>query len=145
MKSLFDSESTRYNEFGNQLHTEVTTALSPIFKFWTEQGYGVREIAHLASWAVNDLEVTAALAAQHLTYQAKKIREEAEKAAKIASLTPRQLDQSIRALLKQGKKIDAIIFRRQYSRDGLLEAKNYVDRIQDGMRKKKGQNVFISR
>jgi len=55
MKSLFIED--RYSSDGQFLDEKTFTVLKPIFKKWSEKGYSAREISHIMSWTVKDVEL----------------------------------------------------------------------------------------
>jgi len=60
MKSLYD-EDARYTDDAASIDSATRDALTPILDEWTAKGYSPREIAHLMSAAVQDIELDAVM------------------------------------------------------------------------------------
>lgn len=56
MKEFFD-ETNRYGEAAAMVDEQTYKALKPIFDFWIKEGYKVREISHLMSLSIFDIEM----------------------------------------------------------------------------------------
>jgi hypothetical protein len=54
-KPLFD-KNDRYTGAAMNIDKRVYDALFPIFEEFSRQGFGIREISHIASLAVHDVE-----------------------------------------------------------------------------------------
>ena len=46
MKSLYDEKDIQLTEEGRKFAKEITDAIKPIFKKYTEKGYSVRQLSH---------------------------------------------------------------------------------------------------
>lgn len=125
MKFLYDPDSLRYTSDGNELDRQAHAAIDGIFRQWAEQGYSPREIAHLISWTVSDVELTHVLDAQHNAYERRVVLSKAQEDLN----RPINLDKALLELTAKGQVIDAIKLRRTWTRDSLKEAKDYVDKL----------------
>lgn len=71
-KRMFD-DSGRYTNGGHDLDLEANNILRPLMEKWAEEGYNMRDIAHVIHLTVTDLE------AMHLVFrQHKKAMEKQE-------------------------------------------------------------------
>jgi hypothetical protein len=57
MKSLYSKPNYRMNDDAFKLNDEVTAAIRPIVKKYEDLGYSPREISHLISLAMIDIEL----------------------------------------------------------------------------------------
>jgi hypothetical protein len=64
MKTLYSSKGFRYGEDADSLARETHAALVAIFQKYIEMGYSPREISHIISAEVTDLELDAVLNAR---------------------------------------------------------------------------------
>jgi len=71
-KRMYD-DGGRYTNGGHDLDLEVGNALRPIMEKWAEEGYNMREIAHVIHLAVIDIESMHFVFRQH-----KKLKERLE-------------------------------------------------------------------
>jgi len=60
MKKMFNDED-RYGVAAGQIDEQTNAALKTIFKFWFDEGYSARDIAHVMLLAVHDLELESVL------------------------------------------------------------------------------------
>lgn len=52
--NLFNDDN--YTAAAEELHEETRAALQPIFERLAREGYSIREVAAVMSWAVRDIE-----------------------------------------------------------------------------------------
>ena len=62
-KTLYNPDS-RFNEHGLRLVQRSHDALLPIFKAFVNEGFSLREIAHVMGWALTDVELVHAAGAR---------------------------------------------------------------------------------
>jgi hypothetical protein len=72
-KRMYD-DGGRYTNGGHDLDLEVGNALRPIMEKWAEEGYNMRDIAHVIHLAVIDIESMYFIFRQH-----RKVKEGLEK------------------------------------------------------------------
>lgn len=55
MNKLFD-ENDRYSKESLEVDKEIRASIKPIFKKWSDLGYSLREISHIASHTILSIE-----------------------------------------------------------------------------------------